>query len=73
MRDDYKVLGDYIQVVDIRNKDLTITNLLGKKKKKRFIPISTKDVLRKVYENGFRNLLSKFIYLEQVVYFRLLM
>ena len=38
MRDDYKVLGDYIQVVDIRNKDLTITNLLGVSIEKRFIP-----------------------------------
>ena len=38
MRDDYKVLGDYIQVVDNRNKDLTITNLLGVSIEKRFIP-----------------------------------
>ena len=38
VRDDYKVLGDYIQVVDNRNKDLTITNLLGVSIEKRFIP-----------------------------------
>lgn len=38
MRDDYKVLGDYIQVVDNRNKDLSITNLLGVSIEKRFIP-----------------------------------
>ena len=38
MRDDYRVLGDYIQVVDNRNKDLSITNLLGVSIEKRFIP-----------------------------------
>ncbi len=29
MRTDYKVLGDYIQLVDQRNRDLSVTNLLG--------------------------------------------
>lgn len=38
MRTDYKVLGDYIQIVDRRNKDLSITNLLGVSIEKRFIP-----------------------------------
>ena len=38
MRDDYRVLGDYIQIVDNRNKDLSITNLLGVSIEKRFIP-----------------------------------
>ena len=38
MRDNYRVLGDYIQVVDNRNKDLSITNLLGVSIEKRFIP-----------------------------------
>lgn len=38
MRTDYKVLGDYIQLVDKRNKDLAITNLLGVSIEKRFIP-----------------------------------
>lgn len=34
---DYKRLGDYIQLVDIRNKDLKITNLLGVSISKEFI------------------------------------
>ena len=38
MRDDYKVLGDYIKMVDNRNKDLSVTNLLGVSIEKRFIP-----------------------------------
>ena len=38
VRDDYRVLGDYIQIVDNRNKDLSITNLLGVSIEKRFIP-----------------------------------
>ena len=38
MRTDYKVLGDYIQLVDKRNRDLAITNLLGVSIEKRFIP-----------------------------------
>ena len=38
MRTDYKVLGDYIQLVDRRNRDLAITNLLGVSIEKRFIP-----------------------------------
>ena len=38
MRDDYRVLGDYIKMVDNRNKDLSITNLLGVSIEKRFIP-----------------------------------
>lgn len=38
MRTDYKVLGDYIQLVDRRNRDLSISNLLGVSIEKRFIP-----------------------------------
>ena len=38
MRTDYKVLGDYIQLVDQRNRDLSVTNLLGVSIEKRFIP-----------------------------------
>lgn len=34
----YKILGDYIQLVDKRNRDLSITNLLGVSIEKRFIP-----------------------------------
>ena len=35
---DYKRLGDYIRIVDVRNKDLKITNLLGVSISKEFIP-----------------------------------
>ena len=38
-----------------------------------FIPINTKEIFRKVYEKGFRSLLSKIIYLEQAEYLYLLM
>ena len=38
MKDNYRCLGDYIQIVDNRNKDLKITNLLGVSIEKRFIP-----------------------------------
>lgn len=38
MKDNYKVLGDYIEMVDERNKDLSIKNLLGVSISKRFIP-----------------------------------
>lgn len=34
---DYKVLGDYIEIVDVRNKDLSISNLLGVSITKQFI------------------------------------
>jgi type I restriction enzyme, S subunit len=34
----YKRLGDYIQLVDNRNKDLKVTNLLGVSIQKKFIP-----------------------------------
>ena len=34
---DYNLLGEYIEVVDIRNKDLAITNLLGVSITKKFI------------------------------------
>ena len=38
MRTDYKVLGNYIRLVDERNRDLSITNLLGVSISKKFIP-----------------------------------
>ena len=38
MKSSYKLLGDYISPVDIRNKDLKITNLLGVSIGKCFIP-----------------------------------
>lgn len=38
MKSNYKKLGQYIQIVDNRNKDLAITRLLGVSIEKRFIP-----------------------------------
>ena len=38
MKTDYKVLGNYIRLVDKRNRDLEIANLLGVSIEKRFIP-----------------------------------
>ncbi len=38
MSKDYKVLGNYIKPVDIRNRDLSVTNLLGVSIAKKFIP-----------------------------------
>lgn len=38
MRKDYKVLGNYIKPVDVRNRDLSVTNLLGVSISKKFIP-----------------------------------
>ena len=38
MKTDYKVLGNYIRLVDKRNMDFAITNLLGVSIEKRFIP-----------------------------------
>ena len=38
MKAAYKVLGDYIRLVDQRNRDLSVTNLLGVSIEKRFIP-----------------------------------
>lgn len=37
-RSDYKRLGDYIREVDLRNRDLAVTNLLGVSISKEFIP-----------------------------------
>lgn len=37
MRTDYKVLGNYIRLVDERNRDLSVTNLLGVSIGKKFI------------------------------------
>ena len=37
MREDYKKLGEYIKLVDIRNKDLKINRLLGVSISKKFI------------------------------------
>jgi type I restriction enzyme S subunit len=55
----YKRLGDYIQLVDKRNKDLAVTNLLGVSIQKKFIPsianITGTDmsVYRKIKKNQF--------------------
>jgi len=38
MKSDYKRLGDYIQLVDVRNKDLAVTHLLGININKAFMP-----------------------------------
>lgn len=38
MKDGYKVLGNYIELVDERNRNLAITNLLGVSIGKQFIP-----------------------------------
>jgi type I restriction enzyme S subunit len=38
MKSDYKSLGDYIQLVDVRNKDLAVTHLLGININKAFMP-----------------------------------
>ena len=38
MNTEYKILGNYIQLVDKRNKDSSISNLLGVSIEKRFIP-----------------------------------
>ncbi len=38
MKSNYKKLGDYIQLVDERNKNLEISNLLGVSIQKKFIP-----------------------------------
>lgn len=38
MRSNYKKLGNYIQQVSIKNKDLSVTNLLGVSITKQFIP-----------------------------------
>ena len=38
MKSNYKQLGDYIRIIDERNRDLEITNLLGVSISKTFIP-----------------------------------
>ena len=38
MRTDYNILGNYIRLVDERNRDLSVTNLLGVSIGKKFIP-----------------------------------
>lgn len=54
---EYKVLGDYINLVDLRNRELGITNLLGVSIEKRFIPsianiVGTDLSSYKVVKNG---------------------
>ena len=43
-RSDYKRLGDYIREVDVRNRDLAVTNLLGLSMTKQFRP-STSNIV----------------------------
>ena len=38
MKSNYKQLRNYIQLVDQRNRDLSVTNLLGVSIGKKFIP-----------------------------------
>jgi type I restriction enzyme S subunit len=38
MKSDYNRLGDYIQLVDVRNRDLVVTHLLGININKQFMP-----------------------------------
>jgi type I restriction enzyme S subunit len=38
MRSSYKRIGDYIRLVDIRNRELSIETLLGLSISKQFIP-----------------------------------
>lgn len=38
MKSNYRLLGEYIAPVDVRNKDLAVDNLLGVSIEKRFIP-----------------------------------
>jgi len=57
MKSDYKRLGDYIQLVDVRNKDLAVTRLLGININKEFMPsvanVSSTDLSRyKVISKG---------------------
>ena len=54
---EYKPLGDYIKLVDLRNRELGITNLLGVSIEKRFIPsianiVGTDLSSYKVVKNG---------------------
>ena len=54
---EYKVLGDFINLVDLRNRELGITNLLGVSIEKRFIPsianiVGTDLSSYKVVKNG---------------------
>lgn len=48
MRTDYKTLGNYIKLVDTRNRDLAITNLLGVSIEKKFIPSIANIVLYQI-------------------------
>ena len=41
---EYKRLGDYIREVDVRNRDLKVTNLLGLSMTKQFRP-STSNIV----------------------------
>ena len=38
MNENYRTLGDYIEIVDERNKGLALDNLLGVSIAKKFIP-----------------------------------
>jgi len=57
MKSNYKRLGDYIQLVDVRNKDMAVTRLLGININKQFMPsvanVSSTDLSRyKVINKG---------------------
>ena len=44
---DYKRLGDYIREVNVRNRELRVTNLLGLSIEKKFIPSIANTISRK--------------------------
>ena len=57
MKSNYKRLGDYIELVDVRNKDLEVSELLGININKNFMPsvanVSRTDMSNyKIIENG---------------------
>jgi type I restriction enzyme, S subunit len=57
MKSEYKRLGDYIQLVDVRNKEMAVTRLLGININKQFMPsvanVSSTDLSRyKLISNG---------------------
>jgi type I restriction enzyme S subunit len=57
MKSDYNRLGDYIQLVDVRNRDLAVTRLLGININKQFMPsvanVSETDLTRyKIIHEG---------------------
>ena len=70
----YKRLGDYIQLVDNRNKDLKVTNLLGINVTKNFMPsvanVSGTDLSKyKIIEKGGKEQLNDELHNDADVFF----